>query len=169
MQRGQSAENVHERLVTDFYFTSEGSWCSGQSKSWSKYFEFPLIFSENYINLNLSGYNCMHLKPSYPEIFRVTNFCLSLPNFQLSGMPCEFVTNFDAKYPVILGGLLPSEDNMGFLQVSVNTKDIMEWFLNSFHPEVMWNKRRMFSSRHQRMTNLKFKNMALCDLFSGSL
>ena len=85
-----------------------------------------MIFSENYINLNLSGYNCMHLKPSYPEIFRVTNFCLSLPNFQLSGMPCEFVTNFDAKYPVILGGLLPSEDNMGFLQVSVNTKDIME-------------------------------------------
>ena len=41
-------------------------------------------------------------------------------------MPCEFVTNFDAKYPVILGGLLPSEDNMGFLQVSANTKDIME-------------------------------------------
>ena len=39
--------------------------------------------------------------------------------FQLSGMPCEFVTNFDAKYPVILGGLLSSEDNMGFIQVSV--------------------------------------------------
>ena len=33
-------------------------------------------------------------------------------------MPCEFVTNFDAKYPVILGGLLSSEDTMGFLQVS---------------------------------------------------
>jgi len=32
-------------------------------------------------------------------------------------MPCEFVTNFDAKYPVILGGLLSSEDKMGFLQV----------------------------------------------------
>ncbi|XP_022792558.1 ribosome biogenesis protein BMS1 homolog [Stylophora pistillata] len=36
---------------------------------------------------------------------------------ELSGMPCEFVTNFDAKYPVILGGLLSSEDKMGFLQV----------------------------------------------------
>lgn len=33
-------------------------------------------------------------------------------------MPCEFVTNFDAKYPVILGGLLSSEDKMGFIQVS---------------------------------------------------
>lgn len=32
MQSGQSVENVHERLVTDFYFTSEGSWCSGQSE-----------------------------------------------------------------------------------------------------------------------------------------
>lgn len=33
-------------------------------------------------------------------------------------MPCEFVTNFDAKYPVILGGLLSSEDKMGFIEVS---------------------------------------------------
>ena len=40
-------------------------------------------------------------------------------SFQLNEMPCEFVTNFDAKYPVILGGLLSSEDKMGFLQVSI--------------------------------------------------
>lgn len=33
-------------------------------------------------------------------------------------MPCEFVNNFDARYPIILGGLLSSEDKMGFLQVS---------------------------------------------------
>ena len=46
---------------------------------------------------------------------QINHFCLS---HQLSGMPCEFVTNFDAKYPVILGGLLSSEDTMGFLQVS---------------------------------------------------
>lgn len=39
-------------------------------------------------------------------------------SIQLSRMPCEFVTNFDAKYPVILGGLLSSEDSMGFIQVS---------------------------------------------------
>lgn len=45
----------------------------------------------------------------------VNNFRLS---HQLNGMPCEFVTNFDAKYPVILGGLLSSEDTMGFIQVS---------------------------------------------------
>ena len=46
----------------------------------------------------------------------INHFCLS---HQLSGMPCEFVTNFDAKYPVILGGLLSSEDIMGFIQVRV--------------------------------------------------
>lgn len=40
---------------------------------------------------------------------------------QLSGMPCEFVTNFNAKYPVILGGLLSSEDTMGFIQVSFSS------------------------------------------------
>ena len=48
----------------------------------------------------------------------INHFCLSR---QLSGMPCEFVTNFDAKYPVILGGLLSSEDNMGYIQVSFSS------------------------------------------------
>ncbi|KAK2565041.1 Ribosome biogenesis protein BMS1-like protein [Acropora cervicornis] len=35
---------------------------------------------------------------------------------ELTEMPCEFVENFDPKYPVILGGLLSSEDKFGFLQ-----------------------------------------------------
>lgn len=34
-------------------------------------------------------------------------------------MSCELVTSFDAKYPVPLGGLLSSEDKLGFLQVSI--------------------------------------------------
>ena len=50
-------------------------------------------------------------------IFFIKQFPFSL--FQLSEMHCEFVPNFDARYPVILGGLLSSEDTMGFLQVSV--------------------------------------------------
>ncbi|XP_067045099.1 ribosome biogenesis protein BMS1 homolog [Acropora muricata] len=36
---------------------------------------------------------------------------------ELTEMPCEFVENFDPKYPVILGGLLSSEDKFGFLQL----------------------------------------------------
>ena len=55
----------------------------------------------------LSGMVCFHCSADWHVLF----------TFQLSGMPCEFVINFDAQYPVILGGLLSGEDNTGFLQV----------------------------------------------------
>jgi len=35
----------------------------------------------------------------------------------IKNMPCEFVENFDARYPVLLGGLLTSEEQFGFVQV----------------------------------------------------
>lgn len=38
---------------------------------------------------------------------------------EVNNMPCEFVTNFDASYPVILGGLLNVESNVGYLQTRV--------------------------------------------------
>ncbi len=34
-------------------------------------------------------------------------------------MPCEFMDNFNPEYPVIVGGLLPSEETFGFLQVEL--------------------------------------------------
>jgi ribosome biogenesis protein BMS1 len=37
----------------------------------------------------------------------------------IEGIPCEFVENFDPRFPVIIGGLLPSEENFGFLQARV--------------------------------------------------
>ncbi|XP_033758019.1 ribosome biogenesis protein BMS1 homolog [Pecten maximus] len=38
---------------------------------------------------------------------------------EVNDIPCEFVTNFDASYPVILGGLLNVESNVGYLQTRV--------------------------------------------------
>ncbi len=38
---------------------------------------------------------------------------------EIPALPCEFVTNFDPHYPIILGGLGPSEGNVGYLQVSL--------------------------------------------------
>ncbi|XP_072229547.1 ribosome biogenesis protein BMS1 homolog isoform X2 [Leuresthes tenuis] len=36
---------------------------------------------------------------------------------EISSLPCEFVTNFDPHYPIILGGLSSSEGNIGYLQM----------------------------------------------------
>ena len=36
---------------------------------------------------------------------------------QINRLPCELVTNFDPTYPVILGGLMSVEQNVGYVQV----------------------------------------------------
>ncbi|XP_028844933.1 ribosome biogenesis protein BMS1 homolog isoform X2 [Denticeps clupeoides] len=36
---------------------------------------------------------------------------------EIPSLPCEFVTNFDPHYPIILGGLGGSEGNVGYLQM----------------------------------------------------
>ncbi|XP_059180784.1 ribosome biogenesis protein BMS1 homolog [Centropristis striata] len=36
---------------------------------------------------------------------------------EISTLPCEFITNFDPHYPIILGGLGSSEGNVGYLQM----------------------------------------------------
>jgi len=36
---------------------------------------------------------------------------------EFKDIPFELITNFDATYPLILGGLLAREENVGFVQV----------------------------------------------------
>ncbi|XP_078577758.1 ribosome biogenesis protein BMS1 homolog isoform X2 [Branchiostoma floridae x Branchiostoma japonicum] len=36
---------------------------------------------------------------------------------EVPDMPCEFVTNFDASYPVIVGALMSGEDSVGYVQM----------------------------------------------------
>ncbi|KAF9580192.1 Glycoside hydrolase 2 (Mannanase, beta-galactosidase) [Lunasporangiospora selenospora] len=37
----------------------------------------------------------------------------------LKDMPCEFIRHFEPEFPVIMGGLLPAEENYGFIQVRI--------------------------------------------------
>jgi len=37
---------------------------------------------------------------------------------QINEMPAEFVDNFEPTYPIILGGLLSGEQNVGYVTVS---------------------------------------------------
>ena len=37
---------------------------------------------------------------------------------QINGMPCEFVQHLDPSYPILLGGLLSAEQNIGYVHVS---------------------------------------------------
>ncbi|KFP50956.1 Ribosome biogenesis protein BMS1, partial [Cathartes aura] len=36
---------------------------------------------------------------------------------EIENVPCEFVLNFDPRYPIILGGLGNSEGNVGYVQL----------------------------------------------------
>ena len=39
---------------------------------------------------------------------------------QINNIPCEFVKNFDPTYPIILGGLLSAEQNIGYVHVGIS-------------------------------------------------
>ncbi|KAL7632419.1 UNVERIFIED_CONTAM: hypothetical protein RMT77_017273 [Armadillidium vulgare] len=53
-------------------------------------------------------------------------------------MPCEIITNFDASYPIIVGGLLDNELAMGYIKVRLK---VHRWF-----PKILKNKDPLYIS-----------------------
>eukprot|EP00002_Diphylleia_rotans_P030203 TRINITY_DN6196_c0_g1_i2.p1 TRINITY_DN6196_c0_g1~~TRINITY_DN6196_c0_g1_i2.p1 ORF type:complete len:1145 (+),score=277.20 TRINITY_DN6196_c0_g1_i2:91-3525(+) len=65
---------------------------------------------------------------------------------QLSGVPCEFVKYFDSRYPIVLGGLLPTEESLGMLQVRVKKHRWHKKVLKNQDPLIMSVGWRRFQS-----------------------
>ena len=60
----------------------------------------------------------------------------SYVRLQVDNFPCEFVTNFDPSYPIVLGGLLTSEQNIGLVTVNVKLHRWYKKILKSGDPLV---------------------------------
>ncbi|XP_039991514.1 ribosome biogenesis protein BMS1 homolog [Xiphias gladius] len=56
---------------------------------------------------------------------------------EISSLPCEFVTNFDPHYPIILGGLGSSEGKIGYLQMRLKKHRWYERILKTRDPLIL--------------------------------
>ncbi|KAK3583604.1 hypothetical protein CHS0354_039426 [Potamilus streckersoni] len=56
---------------------------------------------------------------------------------EVNTVPCEFVTNFDPTYPVILGGLLNNEGNVGYVQTRLKKHRWHKRILKTKNPVVI--------------------------------
>jgi ribosome biogenesis protein BMS1 len=62
---------------------------------------------------------------------------------RFNGVPCELVSNFDPRFPILVGGLAQGEESLGFMQMRLKRH---RWF-----PKILKNRDPLiFSGRFRR-------------------
>lgn len=56
---------------------------------------------------------------------------------EIEKVPCEFITNLDPTYPMIVGGLLPGEENSAYVQVRIKKHRWYPKILKNSDPVIM--------------------------------
>lgn len=98
---------------------------------------------------------------------------------KLRRVPVEFLRNFDSRHPVVLGGLLPSETNMGYISARVKKHRWFKRVMKSQDPLVFsvgWRRYQSLpiyttSDANDRQRYLKYthQNMHCTAVFYGPL
>jgi len=96
---------------------------------------------------------------------------------EIHDIPSDFVENFDPHYPLIIGGLLPTELGMGFIKTRIKRHRWYKRILKTEDPLTLSVGWRRFQTRpvyfredhNMRQSRLKYtpENMHCCSLFYG--
>ncbi|KAK7084476.1 Glycoside hydrolase 2 (Mannanase, beta-galactosidase) [Halocaridina rubra] len=81
---------------------------------------------------------------------------------EFGNFPCEFVTNFDPSYPVIVGGLLENESNMGFVRVRIKVHRWYPKILKNRDPLILslgWRRFQSMMHYAKREDNFRMRSL----------